>query len=223
MATIYGTSTSVNTIPASGLVLHLDAGNRSSYPGTGTTWTDLSGSSNNCILSGTATTWTGSAITFDGTANVGKVASLNLATTNYTIIAVARYSGLTRGRVVTAISNNWLLGHWSGTTENYYAQEWVTAVGAGSNDTNWRVLVGTGDIAGDVYNLWVNNQKPIPQNPSGGIAGPNGIAIACHTGTLNNEPSNCQVGVVLAYNRVLTDKEIGVISNIYINRYINGI
>ena len=33
-----------------GLVLYLDAGNRASYPGTGTTWTDLSGVSNNSTL-----------------------------------------------------------------------------------------------------------------------------------------------------------------------------
>ena len=30
-----------------GLVLYLDAGNISSYSGSGTTWTDLSGNSNN--------------------------------------------------------------------------------------------------------------------------------------------------------------------------------
>ena len=33
-----------------GLVLHLDAGNPASYPGTGTTWTDLSGNGNNGSL-----------------------------------------------------------------------------------------------------------------------------------------------------------------------------
>jgi type II secretory pathway pseudopilin PulG len=33
-----------------GLVLNLDAGNTSSYPGTGTTWTDLSGNGNNAEL-----------------------------------------------------------------------------------------------------------------------------------------------------------------------------
>ena len=33
-----------------GLVLHLDAANRKSYPGTGTTWNDLSGNGNNSTL-----------------------------------------------------------------------------------------------------------------------------------------------------------------------------
>ena len=35
-----------------GLVLALDAGNTKSYPGSGTTWTDLSGNGNNFTLSG---------------------------------------------------------------------------------------------------------------------------------------------------------------------------
>lgn len=37
-------------IVTSGLVLYLDAGNASSYPGSGTTWTDLSVSGNNATL-----------------------------------------------------------------------------------------------------------------------------------------------------------------------------
>jgi hypothetical protein len=40
----YGRQEKVSgNIITSGLVMHLDAGNASSYPGTGTTWTDLSG------------------------------------------------------------------------------------------------------------------------------------------------------------------------------------
>lgn len=39
-----------NGIVTSGLVLNLDAGQIASYPGTGTTWTDLSGNGNNGTL-----------------------------------------------------------------------------------------------------------------------------------------------------------------------------
>jgi hypothetical protein len=34
----------------SGLILHLDSGNSGSYPGSGTTWTDLSGNGRNATL-----------------------------------------------------------------------------------------------------------------------------------------------------------------------------
>jgi hypothetical protein len=37
-----------------GLVLALDAASSRSYPGTGTTWTDLSGNGNNATLNGNA-------------------------------------------------------------------------------------------------------------------------------------------------------------------------
>jgi hypothetical protein len=42
------------TLVTNGLVVQLDAGNASSYPGTGTTWFDLSGNGNNATLVGGA-------------------------------------------------------------------------------------------------------------------------------------------------------------------------
>lgn len=53
----------------SGLVLALDAANKRSYPGTGTTWTDLSGNSNNGTLTNgpTFSNISGGTIVFDGT------------------------------------------------------------------------------------------------------------------------------------------------------------
>lgn len=43
------------TIVSSGLVLHLDASNPTSYPGSGTTWYDLSGNGNHASAGGTPT------------------------------------------------------------------------------------------------------------------------------------------------------------------------
>lgn len=52
-----------------GLVLALDAGNVKSYPGSGTTWTDLSGRRNNGTLTNgpTYSSANGGSIVFDGT------------------------------------------------------------------------------------------------------------------------------------------------------------
>ena len=52
-------------IVTDGLVLALDAGNTKSYPGSGTTWTDLSGNGNNGTLTNGPTYSSGS-IVFDG-------------------------------------------------------------------------------------------------------------------------------------------------------------
>ena len=55
-------------IVTSGLALHLDAGNTASYPGTGTTWTDLSGNGNTGTLTNgpTYSSANGGSIVFDG-------------------------------------------------------------------------------------------------------------------------------------------------------------
>ena len=57
-----------STIVSSGLVLHLDAGNASSYPGSGTTWTDLSGNGYNGTLTNgpTYSSANGGSLSFDG-------------------------------------------------------------------------------------------------------------------------------------------------------------
>ena len=57
-------------IVESGLVLALDAANRKSYPGSGTTWTDLSGNGNTGTLSATSIGYdsaNGGSLVFDGT------------------------------------------------------------------------------------------------------------------------------------------------------------
>ena len=56
-------------IVTDGLVLHLDAANRKSYPGTGTAWNDLSGNGNNGTLTNSPTfsSANGGGFTFDGT------------------------------------------------------------------------------------------------------------------------------------------------------------
>jgi hypothetical protein len=71
------------SIVTDGLVLCLDAGNPKSYPGSGTTWTDLSGNGNNGTLAGGVgySSSNGGSLTFDGTndgINCGTNAVLNV-------------------------------------------------------------------------------------------------------------------------------------------------
>ena len=68
MALVHG----IKPIVTSGLVLCLDAANRKSYPGSGTTWTDLSGNGitgtlTNMEIPGDYTSTNGGILTFDGT------------------------------------------------------------------------------------------------------------------------------------------------------------
>jgi len=79
-----------------GLVLDLDAGNPLSYPGTGTTWTDLSGNNNNgTLINGVGyNSDNGGSLVFDGVDDHGTIPhspSLNFPTA--LTISVWYYSG----------------------------------------------------------------------------------------------------------------------------------
>ena len=65
-------------IVTNGLVLALDAANKRSYPGTGTTWTDLSGNNNNfSLINGpTFSAANMGSIVFDGTNDYLQISSL---------------------------------------------------------------------------------------------------------------------------------------------------
>ena len=72
---------SYNTsIVRNGLVLHLDAANTKSYPGSGTTYTDLSGNGNNGILNNSPTITNG-VVSLDGVNDNISFTSINLSTT----------------------------------------------------------------------------------------------------------------------------------------------
>ena len=70
------------SIVTNGLVLNLDAANIKSYPGSGTTWTDLSGNRNNGTLTNgpTFSRNGGGSIVFDGTDDYTSVPDINITT-----------------------------------------------------------------------------------------------------------------------------------------------
>lgn len=195
-------------IITNGLVMHLDADVVESYPGSGTKWYDLSNNNNNGTFNGGVTYTTNGGygvIQLNGTGNYVSIPSLNLSSGNFTVIGATRYSaGDGRGRILSALNNNWLLGHWSNSVLNYYSAGWVSGVGAGGSDTNWRMYAGTGNPSSGVYSMYVNGSLSL--SGGGGSAGPNGMSIGAHLG--GSEYSNGQVSFVLAYNRILSASEI---------------
>lgn len=70
-------------IITSGLTMYLDPAQSSSYPGTGTTWYDISGNSTNVTLTGSPTFAT-NYFSFNGTSQYGTGAGTPLGTTAYT-------------------------------------------------------------------------------------------------------------------------------------------
>jgi hypothetical protein len=79
----FAISTTYPKIVTNGLVLNLDAGQQNSYPGSGTTWTDLSGNGNTGTLTNgpTFNSGNGGHLLFDGTnERLDLQSSLNLST-----------------------------------------------------------------------------------------------------------------------------------------------
>ena len=87
------------SIITQGLVLALDAADRNSYPGSGTTWTDLSGNGNTGTLTNgpTYNSANGGSIVFDGSndyVNFSYNSSLNIGGLNITLSSWVRPTSL---------------------------------------------------------------------------------------------------------------------------------
>lgn len=71
-----------NSIVTNGLILYLDAANRQSYPGSGTTWSDLSGRGNNATLTAVTTSLNNIEFTRTNNTRANILPTLNLSSTN---------------------------------------------------------------------------------------------------------------------------------------------
>jgi len=193
-------------IVTTGLIACFDPGNLRTYPGSGTTIYDACGNGYTGTLTNGASysAVNGGVWVTDGVNDYVSISGINLTSSNYTIMGAARYTTV-GGRLINALNNNWLMGHWAGSTENYYAAGWVSAVGAGPGDTNWRIYAATGDIGGDSYSFYVNgvlNAGP----GNGGSAGPNGFSLGAYGGS--SEFGAGHIGFLLVYNTILPVADI---------------
>ena len=189
-------------IVLNGLVVWLDAGVSDSYPAGGTVWKDLAGSNNGTLTNGaTYSSANDGVIALDGVNDYIDI-PINLTNTNYTIMGASRYV-VGGGRTFSAKNNNWLMGHWAGSTPSHYAEGWV--YNEGSGDTNWRIYAATGNYSGDSWAFYVNGV--LNAGPNGnGSNGPNGFAIGSYLGS--SEFSNSHISFLICYNRILTAPEI---------------
>jgi hypothetical protein len=136
-------------ISTDGLVIALDAGNTKSYPGSGTTWSDLSGKGNHCVFNATPT-FSNNIFTFNGTSHFGTITnndSLNFASEQTTTMVL-------RHTFTTGRRNPWdqayggysTWTHESGNNMNYYYGD------AGVNNVPYTAL-GSGSTARSVWNI----------------------------------------------------------------------
>jgi len=210
-------------IVTDGLVLALDAANTKSYPGTGTTWTDLSGNGNNGTLTNGPTFNSSNVgnIVFDGTNDSVAISNLGLSTN--TIEGWINSADVTQGTtggngIVSAI------GYYSRVATDKY-----TYIGFLGNSTlTFRIDNGSTShklVADYTYSADVWYHVALSYNASNGstVAYLNGSSIGSTTAstgiTFNSVPfdiakaENSQffdgsVALVKVHNRVLTASEV---------------
>lgn len=95
-------------IVENGLVLCLDAGNTKSYPGSGTTWTDLTRNGRNgTLVNGPAfSNVNGGGIVFDGSNDFGYVSSTFTSYTNFTVSFWIKINTTDNHRGIFCIKNS---------------------------------------------------------------------------------------------------------------------
>jgi hypothetical protein len=210
-------------ISNNGLVLALDAANLRSYPGTGTTWTDLSGNGNTGTLTNgpTYSSANGGAIVFDGVDDyvISTRPSSIVTGGQITISLWAKWisTGTTTGSIKVLLDNN----HSNSPIRGFVIQDrpdlgkFLTfsvipnqsgvvstfIVGDGS----WHHITGTND--GTTSKLYIDGVFNAQSTESGGVATvqPN-ITLGNWQGGgrfLNGSISNSTV-----YNRALTAAEV---------------
>lgn len=120
-----------------------------------------------------------------------------------TVIYVAKQTGDWNNRVLSAMTNNWLLGYWSGAKNQAFYEEWVSPKGSPKTDNLPHVFSGIVRGQGRDSEVWADGAMvAINQN---GITGPNGLAI--NTGQYSKEVSDCQVAEIIVFNRDISQSE----------------
>ena len=182
-------------IVKTGLVLHLDAGNIVSYPGSGTTWNDISGVGNHgSMKNGVGYNSSNQGyLTFDGSnqyVNIGAGKGVNQFSGDFTISAWAfRTSGG---------------GTWGNIMGDYYTNsvgttnEWQLLMSSTANFVFYRV--GTGYVispvaSGYTANQWVNIVVSRIGSTVTMYANGTSIATATNSETFGTSTGNFNIGI----------------------------
>ena len=194
-----------------GLVLCLDAGNSKSYPGSGTTWTDLSGRGNTGTLTNgpTYSSANGGSLSFDGVndyVDLGTQSNLT-GITNLTVCGWSRGSGYIATRYSnTTGGNGWIL--YPGSLQGRKNDSAFISVPSGYSfsENEWVYTVGV--ISGDIWSVYVNGILRNSVN-----AGDGATVFANNVMYMGAIPhfsvySNIRIPQVSVYNRALTAAEI---------------
>jgi len=205
-----------------GLVLALDAGNAKSYPGSGTTWTDLIGSNNGTLTNGpTYSSDNGGSLVFDGTndyVSLGDPADLNFGTGNFTLSFVTYRTG-------TGFQGGGYVGKGNGTSEGFDFRDYnfyvhgtsglIASMSFSSSTNSWQHHTFVFDRTSSPYIKRYLNGTYVSSsttnnsaNSSSSIDTTIAFRIALSTAGTVSRYFIGSIPMVSAYNRALTAAEV---------------
>ncbi len=209
-----------------GLVLCLDAGNAKSYPGSGTTWTDLSGNGRNGTLANgpTYSSANGGSIVFDGTDDyVSKSSWINPPTNNFSIGCWVRFSDNINDRYVLSFGRDIggstgglaLIAYGFNAVSDFLFFECGSSVGRVSSGivpslNIWYYITVTAD--GTSTKFYLNGElRNTSSQGSGAIAPTPTLSVGSYvngSGTPSTFFHSGNIAQVSIYNRALSASEI---------------
>ena len=215
--TIKGFSVYDSQIVDNGLQLYLDAASTASYPGSGTTWYDLSGKNNNVTMQNSGsisyTSSGGGYFTTGSNGYFNKATTTGIPTGNsaYTLSAWIQMGGSWGNGGIIGIGSAWgstnlvnaLRNNGNNSLYNYWWGNDLVGSGSLSPVTQWFNVAAKFD--GTTRSLWVNGTQISSDTPTGHNVTTSALGIAV---TNNSEYLNAKIGQVLIYNRALTTAEI---------------
>ena len=195
------------TTVTNGLVLALDAADRNSYPGSGTSWFDLSGNNNTGTLTNgpTFNSGNGGSIVFDGAndyINLGNPTSLNIL--NFTVCIWCKSSTFTNFQnAIYKGTNIAQYGILFTSTGDWYVQPNGPSTSDLVSLNTWNYFVGTYD--GSQITAYRNGVQKIQYANSQANYG---TLVTIGADTVNNRYFNGNIATVQLYNRPFSQAEI---------------
>ena len=203
-----------------GLVIYLDAGNTKSYPGSGNTWTDISGNGNNGTLQSMSganySSANGGYLDFDGASDYADVsgsttvsAATFLAWVRLDDLSQTSYTGIVFSRSDTAISGMNLYSttenigyHWNDASNTW---SWNSGLTIPNQEWCMVALTVTSSVA-TAYLFRSSGTTSATNSVSHGSTTLDAIKVGADVPT--NRYLDGRISVAMVYNKALTASEV---------------